>query len=142
MQERRLVRGLERGLERGLARDRHGRGIRRPLWSNRFQPGMVRAGSFQQTIDDAADYLRGEWPELFAQLRVVVTDFPPNRPGGSQRWAASPSNQTIYLYRIPMQRLGQLAHPVEELFRLESIVIEAAAAMVDRDPRDFWQGRD
>ena len=99
-------------------------------------------GSFQQTIDDAVDYLRGEWPELFAQLRVVINDLPPTNSGGLKRWAASPSNRTIYLYRIPIQRLGQLRDPIEEMFRLESIVIEAAAAMVDRDPRDFWQGRD
>ena len=132
----------DKRLVRGLARDRHGRGIRRPLWSNRFQPGMVRLGSFQQTIDDAADFLRGEWPDLFADLRVVVTDIPPNRGSGLKRWAASPSNQTIYLYRIPIQRLGQARDPIEEMFRVESIVIEAAAALVDRDPRDFWQGRD
>ncbi|MFM5904814.1 MAG: hypothetical protein ACKORF_01755 [Micrococcales bacterium] len=132
----------DRRLVRGLARDRHARGIRRPLWSNRFQPGMVRLGSFQQTIDDAADYLRGEWPELFGQLRVVVNDLPPIRSSGLNRWSASPSNSTIYLYRIPIQRLGQLRDPIEEMFRIESIVIEAAAALVDRDPRDFWQGRD
>ena len=62
---------------RGSRRDRHGRGVRRPLWSPRFEPGVARIGNFESTVQDAAEYLRTEYPDVFSELRVLVRDLPP-----------------------------------------------------------------
>ena len=46
----------------------------------------------------------------------------------------------MIVFRIPIQRFRYRLDPLEEMFRIESYVIEAAAEMVGRDPRDFMGG--
>ena len=129
---------------RGAARDRHGRGIRRPLWSPRFEPGVAREGNFEATVQDAAAYLRDAFPEIFAELIVVVRDLPPmlGEINSIRRFAYRREINTVYIYRIPIQRFRATLDPVEEIFRVESYVIEAAAEMAGRDPRDFMGNLD
>jgi hypothetical protein len=125
-------------------RDRHGRGIRRPLWSPRFEPGVARLGNFNDTVQDTAAYLRTRYPEEFGALVALVRDFPPISTDSTRlrRYAFHRETSTIYIYRIPIKYLGRAWDQVEELMRVESYVIEAAAEMIGRDPRDFLDPAD
>jgi len=124
---------------RATSRDRHGRGVRRPLWSPRFEPGVARQGNFADTVADAANYLRTNFPDDFDGLTVLVRDLPPMHPDTKKirRYAHHLETKTIYIYRIPIKYLGRAHDPVEEIMRIDSYVIEAAAEMVGKDPRDF-----
>lgn len=128
---------------RGLSRDRHGRGIRRPLWSPKFEPGLARVGNFAATVEDAASYLREVYPETFADLSVEVRDIPPLKGEltSMRRFAFHRESNTVFVYRVPVQFTGRRRDPVDEMFRIEALVIEAAAEMVGRDPRDFFEER-
>ncbi|MEY4744048.1 MAG: hypothetical protein RIR34_1387 [Actinomycetota bacterium] len=127
---------------RGNSRDRHGRGVRRPLWSPRFEPGVARIGNFESTVQDAAEYLRTEYPDVFSELRVLVRDLPPlhGEIKSIRRYSYRRDTSTVIVFRIPIQRFRYRLDPLEEMFRIESYVIEAAAEMVGRDPRDFMGG--
>lgn len=125
---------------RALARNRHGRGMRRPLWSSKFHNGVVIKGSFDAAVADAADYLRSCFPEDFANLRTVVTNLPPMTAPGIPLYRTHRASETVYLYRIPIERMRSRRDPIEEMIRIEEIVIEAAATMVERDPRNFLEG--
>jgi len=127
---------------RGSRRDRHGRGVRRPLWSPRFEPGVARIGNFESTVQDAAEYLRTEYPDVFSELRVLVRDLPPlhGEIKSIRRYSYRRETNTVIVFRIPIQRFRFRIDPIEEMFRIESYVIEAAAEMVGRDPRDFMGG--
>lgn len=126
-----------------VRRDRHGRGVRRPLWSPKFQPGMARQRNFSDTVQDTTAYLRETFPADFPELTAVVRDLPPlpaEAAGTSarlRRYAFHRESNTIYIYRIPIKYLGRAYDPFEEMMRVESYVIEAAAEMIGRDPRDF-----
>lgn len=124
---------------RATSRDRHGRGIRRPLWSPRFAAGVARQGNFKDTVEDTANYLRSNFPDDFANLTVLVRDLPPMHPDSTRirRFAHHAQTMTVYIYRIPIKYLGRAADPFEEIMRIDSYVIEAAAEMIGRDPRDF-----
>jgi len=129
---------------RGASRDRHGRGVRRPLWSPRFEPGIAREGNFDSTVQDCAAYLRDAFPDVFASLIVVVRDLPPmhGEITSVRRYSYRRELDTVYIYRVPIQRIGAEQDPLTEIFRVESYVIEAAAEMVGRDPRDFMENLD
>ncbi len=124
---------------RGLSRDRHGRGIRRPLWSPKFEPGLALIGNFASTVEDAASYLREVYPETFAGLSVEVRDIPPLQGDltSMRRFAFHRESNTVYVYRVPIQFTGRRRDPIDEMFRIEGLVIEAASEMMGRDPRDF-----
>lgn len=126
----------------GSSRDRHGRGVRRPLWSPRFAPGMARKRGFADLVQDTADYLRNNFPAEFTNLVVVVRDLPPlystEDEGRIKRYGVHQESNTVYVYRIPIKYLGRAWDPIEEAMRVESYVIEGAAELVGRDPRDFF----
>jgi hypothetical protein len=111
--------------------------VRRPLWSPKFQPGIVRESSFTTAVNDAANYLRDYFPEVFSELKTVIADLPPAGNSGSQKFSVHKPSSTVYLYRIPIQHIGRRRDPIDEMLRIEQIVIEAAASLIDRDPRDF-----
>lgn len=127
---------------RAKARDRHGRGIRRPLWSPRFEPGVARVGDFAATVEDAAEYLRTEFPADFENLEVVVRDLPllHGDLNSVRKYAFRRDTNTVYIYRIPIQRFRASNNQLTEIFRIESYVIEAAAEMIGRDPRFYLGG--
>jgi hypothetical protein len=103
---------------------------------------MARQRNFEDTVQETAAYLRGAFPEEFANLKAEVRDLPPMHAESLnanriRRFAFIRETSTVYLYRIPIKYLGRAYDQVEELMRVESYVIEAAAEMIGRDPRDF-----
>ena len=72
----------------------------------------------------------------------MVRDLPPlhGEITSIRRYSYRRETNTVIVFRIPIQRFRYRIDPLEEMFRIESYVIEAAAEMVGRDPRDFMGG--
>lgn len=115
-------------------RDRHGRGLRRPISSKLFRHGVARSSFFAQVVDDTVQYLRDTFPEDFEDLKARIEDVP-HIPDGDQvrRWSARRTTMTITLYRIPIERFGKPKF-MDPRMQIEHAVIAAAASLVDKDP--------
>jgi hypothetical protein len=115
-------------------RDRHGRGMRRPLHSRLLNHGLARRGFFESVVVETCEYLRESFPERFANLSWEIEEVPmPTDASPVERWHADKSQMRITLYRIPIQRLGKLRIP-DPRMQIEQVVISAAAALIDVDP--------
>ena len=118
-------------------RDRHGRGLRRPLPSKLFDHGIQRQGFFESVVADTCEYLRDSYPEDFATLSWRIEDVPAIVEGEPvRRWIARKSTNSIVLYRIPIERFGRQRLP-DPRIHIEHAVISAAAALIDKDPWDL-----
>lgn len=126
---------------RGSYRDRHERGIRRPLLSKLFKFGQTRSHSFEQYVETAIDYLKGIWVEELAGVTWKVLDAPPISGFTTEvpRWRVDKDAKVIVIYRIPTERFG--AHSrrsvIEERLKVEEQVFEAVAELMDVDPWDL-----
>jgi hypothetical protein len=114
-----------------ISRDRHGRGMRRPLPSKLFKPG-TRTELFHLVVEQTCEYLRSEFAEL-AGLNWRIEEVPQlDRGEPLTRFSARTSSMTIVLYRIPIERLSFRGADLR--VQIEQAVISAAAALIDRDP--------
>lgn len=114
-------------------RDRHGRGLRRPIPSKLFSHGMQRGSFFHQVVQDTAEYLKSTFEEL-EDLKWRIEDVPFLKDGEPvRRWSAKKSTMTITLYRIPIERFGKKRIP-DPRIHIEQAVISAAASLIDKDP--------
>ena len=115
-----------------MQRDRHGRGMRRPLPSKLFRHG-TRASFFATVVADTAGWLSATFEEL-RELKWKIEEVPPLGPGERlRRFSADKQNMTITLYRIPIERLGKNRIP-DPRIQIEQAVVGAAAELIDRDP--------
>lgn len=115
-------------------RDRHGRGMRRPIPSKLFSHGLQRGSFFHQVVQDTVDYLKGAFADDLGDLKWRVEDVPFLKEGEPvKRWSAKKSTMTITLYRIPIERFGKKRIP-DPRIHIEQAVISAAAALIDKDP--------
>ena len=118
-------------------RDRHGRGLRRPLPSKLFHFGIQRQGFFESVVSDTCEYLRDSYPEDFAELTWRIEDVPEIIEGEPvRRWSSRKAAKSITLYRIPIERFGKARLP-DPRMHIEHAVISAAASLVDKDPWDL-----
>lgn len=125
------------GISSASHRDRHGRGLRRPLPSKLFHFGVARQGFFESVVADTCDYLVDSYPADFAGLNWKIEDVPAIIEGEPvKRWIAEKSSKTITLYRIPIERFGRQRLP-DPRMHIEHAVIAAAASMIDKDPWDL-----
>ena len=121
-------------------RDRHGRGIRRPLPSRLGRAGG-RSSFFSNVVEETCEFLRITFDEL-EQLRWRVEDVPPLRDGeGLRRFSTNRSTMTITLYRIPIERLGKRRIP-DPRVHIEQAVLSAAAELIDKDPWELIHPED
>jgi hypothetical protein len=115
-------------------RDRHGRGLRRPIPSKLFNNGLHRGGFFQQVVSDTCEYLRETFEDELGELKWKIEDVPIVKDGEPvKRWSAKKTNMTITLYRIPIERFGKQRIP-DPRVHIEQAVISAAASLIDKDP--------
>ncbi len=130
---------------RALARDRHGRGIRRPLLSKLFSHGQTRLSGFEQIVAATCEFLSAEWPEELAELSWVVQDAPPITRDSNRvrRWSLRRENHTIVLYRLPIERFtkDRRTDAISNRMRIEHYVFEAVGALIDKDPWDLIPDR-
>ena len=98
-----------------------------------------RGDEFTHVVAATVSYLKGQWPEELATLRVDVVGMPhesesPRVP----RWSLNRATRTIRIYRHPIERLGKL-HRNDRWHKrviIESVVFSAVAEMLGTDP---WQ---
>ena len=124
---------------RGLARDRHGRGIRRPLPNKFFRPGDFRLGDFENAVRETSDYLRENWPTQLGHLRVVVLHTPRKITDAVPRFAVDNTTMTIYLFRIPIQQFDVRRSKMPTELIVELVMFEAAAALLGIDQSEFFR---
>jgi hypothetical protein len=114
-----------------ISRDRHGRGMRRPLPSKLFKPG-TRTELFHLVVEQTCEYLRSEFPEL-TELKWRIEEVPEiDRGEPLTRFTTRKASMTIVLYRIPIERLSYKGSDLRS--QIEQAVITAAAELIDRDP--------
>jgi len=115
-------------------RDRHGRGMRRPIASKLFRHGLSRASLFEEAVSDTVSYLIAKFPDELGTLNWRIEEVPmEERPESTNRWHAKPSTMTIVLYRIPIERSANTS-PSDRRIQIERAVIFAAASLIDKDP--------
>lgn len=130
-------------MRRPARHGRHGREDRSPVVRPPLLPLETREERFDFAVGTAAEFLRGAWTEL-RDVRFEVAAMPPSSgDDGIPRWTADPERGVIVLYRLPIERLGQL-HREDDLHRrmlIEGTVFRAAADYLDRDPWDLGPDR-
>ncbi|WP_431802328.1 metallopeptidase family protein [Microbacterium sp. bgisy203] len=122
---------------------RHGREGRSPVVRPPLLPLESREERFDFAVGTAAEFLRSAWPEL-REVRFEVGWMPPaSDDDGIPRWSIDVDRKRITLYRLPIERLGEL-HRDDDLHRrmaIEGCVFRAAAEYLDRDPWDLGPDR-
>lgn len=115
-------------------RDRHGRGMRRPIPSKLFHHGFLRRSFFESVVTETCEYLQESFAPELANLTWRIEDVPALAEGEPlKRWSANKRLMMITLYRIPIQRLGK-ARSMDPRMQIEQAVISAAASLIDKDP--------
>lgn len=122
---------------------RHGREDRSPVVRPPLLPLETREERFDFVVGTAAEFLRSAWPEL-REVNFEVASMPAaSGEDGIPRWSVHTDQRRIILYRLPIERLGDL-HRDDDLHRrmaIESTVFRAAAEYLDRDPWDLGPER-
>jgi hypothetical protein len=126
---------------RNAHRDRHDRGMRRPLLSKLFKYGQTRTHGFEQYVDTAMEYLKGIWSEDLEGLTWSIS----SEPSASEseidipRWKVDHEAKHITIYRIPTERFGSHSRKsmLEERLKVEQQVFESIADLLDIDPWDL-----
>jgi hypothetical protein len=133
---------------RGSSRDRHGRGIRRPLLSDLYAYGQSRATSFEQIVSGTCDYLKAAWPNDLNELNWQIFDAPSLKGEAKavRRWAVRRESMTVVIYRVPIERLGhhRRADRLHERMHIEEYVFAAVGELLGKDPYELIpdRGRD
>lgn len=104
-------------------------------------PLHTRSDFFERCVLEAADYLRGMWPEELAGVSVHIAATPAGDPvaEGVDRWRVDRRARRVILYRVPIERLAHL-HKDDAWHRrslIESCVFRAVAELLGRDPWDI-----
>ncbi len=123
------------------ARDRHGRGLKRPLlpWDS---PGFrTRSERFDELVADAADRLEARWGAAWGDVEFGTEDVPPSEPSPWERGvplgrlfpADLGQPARIVLYRRPIEQRAD-AHELEFLVR--DVLAENVGHLLARSPHD------
>lgn len=125
-------------------RNRHGRGIRTPMFGVRLPRYRTSSGMFDDLVAAQIRRLHGAWPELVSPVQFAVEDVPPSSPA---RWESDPTAASrcftaghgiparIVLYRLPMQTH---AHSRSELqWSIRDEIVSRLAELYGRHPEDI-----
>jgi hypothetical protein len=104
-----------------------------------------RMSSFEEIVKNTVEFIIANYPEELSALRYEIYDSPSFRPDSKKvrRWAVKTNQQTIVIYRLPIERFG--AHRRKTNFEIrmsiEFQVFSAAAELIGRDPDFFLENR-
>lgn len=101
-------------------------------------PRVRRGNEFSHIVESTLEYLKTQWPEQTASLQIAVHSMPPASPTlpSFARWRLFPDDNTIWLYRVPIERLTRL-HRNDAWHRrvlIESVVFAAVAELLGTNP--------
>jgi hypothetical protein len=103
-------------------------------------PRLRRGDEFAHIVGATLDYLKTQWPDELATVRIEVHSMPHVGIASASlpRWTIFRDRRTIWLYRVPIERLSRL-HRNDTWHRrvlIESFVFSAVAELLGTDP---WQ---
>ncbi|HJE21223.1 metallopeptidase family protein [Bifidobacterium pullorum] len=116
--------------ETPVYRNRHGRGIRTPMFGVRMPRYRTRSGMFDDMVAAQIRRLNGAWPELIGPLQFAVEDVPPSEPApweprrscSSQCFAAGHGVPArVVLYRMPIQSRSRSKLDMQLIIRDELV---------------------
>jgi len=123
---------------RGSHRDRHDRGLRRPILAGLFRVGDSRLASFGQIVSGTCDYLKEAWPQELNNLRWRIIDAPAIKDSTKEvaRWSVNKEAFEITIYRLPIERMGHSRRPdaLDERMHIEQYVFAAVGELIGKDP--------
>ncbi|HVW40491.1 MAG TPA: metallopeptidase family protein [Amycolatopsis sp.] len=145
--------------QRRVRRDRHGRGLRGPLYPASLPAASSRAEKFDQLVLDALEPIEGRWRDQLTKLDVAVDDVPEVRgpnpamqaegvlhdgaiplsrlvPAGVDR-GGLPTRARIVLYRRPLE--ARAKDPGELADLVHDVLVEQIAGYLGVEP-DIIEG--
>ena len=140
--------------QRRVRRDRHGRGLRGPLYPASLPAASSRAEKFDQLVLDALEPVEGRWRDQLTKLDVAVDDVPEVRgtnpdlqaegvlhdgaiplsrlvPAGVDR-SGMPTRARIVLYRRPLE--ARAKDPGELADLVHDVLVEQIAGYLGVEP--------
>ena len=130
---------------RGSHRDRHERGLRRPILAGLFRVGDSRLASFGQIVSGTCDYLKAAWPNELDKLRWRIVDAPALAKNTDEvaRWSVNKEAFEISIYRLPIERMGHSRRPdaLDERMHIEQYVFTAVGELIGKDPWELIPDR-
>jgi predicted Zn-dependent protease with MMP-like domain len=86
----------------GGGRDRHGRGLRGPLYPSSLPAATTRAERFDSVVLDALEPIEARWRSELTKLDVAVDDVPEIGTGGEEK---DPPGEVLADGGVPLARL-------------------------------------
>jgi predicted Zn-dependent protease with MMP-like domain len=143
---------------RKVRRDRHGRGLRGPLYPATLPAAVSRAERFDSLVLEALEPIEARWRHELTKLDVAVDDVPEVAagrpadgvlhdgtvplsrlvPAGVDR-AGLPTRARIVLYRRPLE--ARAKEPAELAELVHDVLIEQVAGYLGVEP-DIIEGGD
>ncbi len=126
-------------------RDRHGRGLRRPLLPFGAPGHRSRSERFDDLLADAVDRLEGRWGDRWGRIEFGTEDVPPSDPTPWEEgvplgrlFPADLGQPTrIVLYRRPIE---QRAEPADLPALVRDVVVEQVAHVLGLSPDEVDPG--
>ncbi|WP_092778110.1 metallopeptidase family protein [Actinokineospora terrae] len=131
-------------------RDRHGRGLRGPLYPSTLPAASTRAEKFDALVLDALEPIEARWRTELTKLDVAVDDVPevtPDTPDGVLADSGvplarlvqagvdrrgQPTRARIVLYRRPLEARAKDSADLADL--VHDVLVEQVAAYLGLDP--------
>lgn len=122
-------------------RDRHGRGLRRPLLPFGAPGHRTRAERFDDAVGDAVDRLEERWGQRWGRIEFGIEDVPPSDPApwedGVPLGRVFPADlgqpTRVVLYRRPIE---QRVEPAEMAVLVRDVVAEQVGHVLGMDPEE------
>jgi hypothetical protein len=101
-------------------------------------PRIKRGDEFAHIVGSTLDYLKTQWPMELATVHIAIHAMPHPRLRDETlpRWTIFRDQRTIWLYRVPIERLSRL-HKNDAWHKrvlIESFVFSAVAELLGTDP--------
>ncbi|RBP98103.1 hypothetical protein CRD60_02780 [Bifidobacterium aemilianum] len=125
-------------------RDRHGRGVRTPMFGVRLPRYRSSSGGFDDMVAAQIRRLNKAWPQMVSSIQFAVEDVPPSGP---LPWESHPNPFSrsfpagrgiparIVLYRLPMQTHARSRLDLQLMVRDE--LVARLAELFGRHPEDI-----
>ena len=123
---------------RRARRDRHGRGLRRPLAPPGVPLAQTRPERFDRLVLDALSEVGPQWRERLPDLDVAVADVPPETSTGAvvlSEVLTSGGRPVLVVYRRPVEARAEDAEDLADL--VLDVVIDALAEHLGVDPDEL-----
>lgn len=130
--------------EQKIYRNRHGRGIRTPMFGTRLPRYRTASGMFDSMVAGQIRRLNGAWHELTKNVQFAVEDVPPSQPvlwEHSRRIMSQsfPENRgipaRIVLYRLPL--CTHVTSRAELQYAIRDEIVQRLAELYGRRPEEI-----